>query len=83
MSEPLFSSTFEYVTQSLELNQLREVNKLNNNNVNKLATNPSLIDFYANRKNIPVSKSELNTITRIIQFFSNISRKTRTVNQEK
>ena len=68
MSESLFSSTFEYITQSLELNQFKEVNRLNNNNDNKLATNPSLIDFYANRKNIPVLKTELNSITSFFKF---------------
>ena len=48
MSEPLYSSTFEFVTQSLELTQFKELNKLTIKNGNNLATNPSLIDFNAN-----------------------------------
>ena len=43
MSEPRFSSTFEYLTQSLKLNQFKEMNKLTNKNGHNPATNCSLI----------------------------------------
>ena len=71
MSEPLFSSTFEYVTQSLELNQFKEMNKLTNKNGHNPATNCSLIDFYANRKSNPVLMPILESITSFYQFVIN------------
>jgi hypothetical protein len=54
-SEPLYSSTFKYVTQSLELSQAKEMNEISNNkeNQNNKATNRSLLDFYADRMNNP------------------------------
>ena len=53
LSEPLYSSTFEYVTQSLELKQSKELNNLNNR-IDTQATNKTLIDFFANRKDNPL-----------------------------
>lgn len=49
MSEPLYSSTFEYVTQSLDLNQSKEIKNLIKNGPEIEATNNTLMDFYANR----------------------------------
>ena len=52
-SEPLYSSTFKYVTQSLELTQSKELNEISTSNQNNKATNKSLLDFYVQRENNP------------------------------
>ena len=52
-SEPLYSSTFKYVTQSLELTQSKELNEIATSNQNNKATNKSLLDFYVQRENNP------------------------------
>lgn len=49
MSEQLYSSSFEYVTQSLDLNQSKEIKNLIKNGPQTEATNNTLMDFYANR----------------------------------
>jgi hypothetical protein len=47
-SDPLYHSSFEYVVQSLDLNQSREMNNLNSTNTT-IATNQTIMDFYVNR----------------------------------
>ena len=49
MSEPLYHSSFEYVTQSLELNKTNEVNNITTENDESPATNKHLMNFFANR----------------------------------
>jgi hypothetical protein len=67
MSGPLYSSTFEYITQSLELNQSKELNNLNNRD-NTQATNKSLIDFFAHRLDNPQINQNLEEISSFYQF---------------
>ena len=68
MSEPLFSSSFEYVTQSLVLTNFKELNKLSSKYGNNQATYPSLMDYYANRENVSILKPVLNNITSFYKF---------------
>ena len=64
ISEPLYSSSFEYVQQSLDLNQAKEINKLSNNG-NSKATNSTLMDFYAHR----FQNDKIQSIKDTISFF--------------
>ena len=71
MSEPLYSSSFTYVKQSLELEQSKEVVDLINNPAQKEATNKTLMDFYSNRITNVSLASVLNDITSFNQFVTN------------
>ena len=67
MSEPLYSSSFEYVQQSLDLNQAKELNNLNKNGNNK-ATNSTLMDYYAHRFQNEQLSPILETISSFYDF---------------
>jgi hypothetical protein len=67
-SEPLYSSTFKYVTQSLELSQSKELNSITNTNQHNKATNKSLLDFYVDRENNPQLINILDTIKSLNDF---------------
>ena len=67
ISEPLYSSSFEYVQQSLDLNQAKEINKLSNNG-NSKATNSTLMDFYAHRFQNDKMHSIRDTISSFYDF---------------
>jgi len=67
MSEPLFSSSFAYVKQSLELTISKEVNNLHSKGSNQ-ATNLTLMEYYATRMNNKALQPVLNTITSFIEF---------------
>ena len=71
MSEPLYSSRFEYVQLSLDLNQAKEIDKLSNNG-NSKATNSTLMDFYAHRYQNDKMQSIRDTISSFYDFFYNI-----------
>jgi len=68
MSDSLYHSTFEYVTQSLNLNQSNELNNIINYNDESSATNKHLMKFYANRQTIPYLMPILNEIQSFNQF---------------
>ena len=52
MSEPFYHSSFVYVKLNTDLYS-REINVEQMNNPNASATKSSLLDYFANRKNIP------------------------------
>ena len=68
MSEPHFQSTFTYVTQSLELNQAHEVIPIETTNQNRKATNQTLMDYYAKRKENPALSLILDEIKSFNKF---------------
>ena len=50
LSEPLYSSSFEFITLSLDLKQSREINPITETtNDSNVATNEILLDYYAKR----------------------------------
>ena len=68
MSEPLYHSSFEYVTQSLELNQTNEVNNITTENDESPATNKNLMNFFANRNQNEFLIPILHEISSFHQF---------------
>jgi hypothetical protein len=68
LSEPHYHSSFEYITQSLELNQTREVVNLENPNQQIEATSQTLMDFYSTRNSNPVLAPIINTIQSFNSF---------------
>ena len=69
MSEPLYSSSFEYITLSLEFKQTREINtNLGAMNLEKLATIDTLLDCFANRINNKKLEHILNEIPNFYTF---------------
>jgi hypothetical protein len=67
MSQPLYHSSFSYVTISTELDK-REINISRNQSPDAPATKKSLIDFYANRKTNKNLENKLDTITCLVSF---------------
>jgi len=67
MSQPLFHSSFNYVTISTDLEK-KEINLSRNRSPNEPATKKSLIDFYAHRKTNKKLKNYLDRITCLIAF---------------
>jgi hypothetical protein len=68
MSEPLYHSSFEYVTQSLELNQTNEVNNITTENDESPATYKNLMNFFANRNQNDFLIPILHEISSFNQF---------------
>jgi hypothetical protein len=68
MKGNMYSSSFVYVTQSLDLIQSKEIVNLANNNLNLEATNKTLMDYYASREENPMLIPILNTIKSFVHF---------------
>jgi hypothetical protein len=67
MSQPLFHSSFNYVTISTDLEK-KEINISRNQSPNEPATKKSLIDFYAHRKTNKKLENYLDRINCLITF---------------
>lgn len=67
MSDPLYHSSFMYITLSTDLNS-KEINLDKNASADLPAYKKSMIDFYANRKNIDFLQPYLHQITNLISF---------------
>ncbi|RNA16317.1 ATP-dependent DNA helicase PIF1 [Brachionus plicatilis] len=67
LSEPLYNSLFNYVTISTEIDS-RELNLNVNDDNDSPATKNSLIDYYANRKQIDLIKNQLVKIDNLVSF---------------
>ena len=68
MSEPLYSSSFEYITLSLEFKLTREINtSIGAVNSDKPATIDTLLDCFANRMN---NKKLENILIEIPNFYT-------------
>lgn len=69
LSEPMYSSSFEYFVVSIELKQQREVNLINSETDDNLnATKFTLMDHYLNRHSNPELKPMLERITSFYSF---------------
>ena len=74
-SEPLYQSTFEYVSQSLELNQSKQLNKLNKD-PNQAATMKTLLDFYIHHNlNEPYYNQKYNNFFDFVTKFKILKEK--------
>jgi hypothetical protein len=67
LSEPLYHSSFEYITLNTDLNS-RELNIDMNLDENEPATKKSIIDYYANRKKEFFLRTYLEQITSLVHF---------------
>ena len=67
MSEPFYHSSFVYVKLNTDLYS-REINVEQMNNPNASATKSSLLDYFANRKNIPFVQPYIQNIHNLIDF---------------
>ena len=66
-SDPLYHSTFTYVIQSSDI-YCREINLIELNNDQAIATKPSMIDFYRHRKSNEALIPHLHRINNLVEF---------------